>query len=124
MGIEITVNSVVILVTKAPYGHENVYGALYTAIACQEMGVQVTVILLGDGVYSALKKQNPERSIGYPSIENLFYTLLPNCEVLVEKSSLAERGLSKDNLIEVVKITDREGVCKALKEKGKAILTY
>jgi len=118
------VQSVVILVTKAPYGHENVYGALYVAIASQDVGLQITVILVGDGVYSALKDQSSEKSIGYPSIENLFYTLSQNGEILVEKSSLVERGISKENLIEAIKITDEKDVVKAIEEKGEAILTY
>lgn len=116
------VHSVTIIVGKAPYGHEHVYGAIYTAIASQEVGLPIILILIGDGVYSALKGQASEASIGYPSLEKLLQMLGSN-NVLVEELSLLERKIQKKSLIDGVKITREKEIFKTILE-GQAILTY
>lgn len=114
---------VVMLITKAPYGHENVYGALYTTITSQDIGLPATVILIGDGVYSALKGQLSEESIQYPSIENLFYMITSDTKILADEQSLAERKIPKENLIDTVKIVSEKEIFETIL-KGQAILTY
>ncbi|MEM2915261.1 MAG: DsrE family protein, partial [Candidatus Bathyarchaeia archaeon] len=93
------VKSTVIIITKPPYGHENAYGALYTAIAGQETTLPSTIVLVGDGVYCALKNQTSEDTIRYPSIEKLFHTLSAGTEILVEETSLVERKIPKESII-------------------------
>ena len=117
------VESVVIVITKVPYGHESVYGGLYTAIACLERDLPATVILLGDGVYSAMKGQDSE-ILGYPCIEDLFYTLSPKVKIYVHEKSMIERGIERDRLIEIVEVIDDQRLLALLREHGEAIIKY
>ena len=118
------VESVVILITSAPYGRENTYGGLYTAIASLDLGLRTVVVLMGDGVYSALKGQSAEKSLGYPTIGDLFHQLHPEAKIYAESSSLRERGLEQTDLIEIVEpIPDRE-LPDIFLRYGEAIIRY
>lgn len=117
------VKSTVIIVSKPPYGHENVYGALYAAVASQTVGLHVTLILIGDGVYSALKGQASDENIGYPSIENLFYMLYSDTKIYVEEASLTERKIPKENLLDIAKVISEDEIFKTICE-AHAIITY
>jgi len=118
------VNSILIMITKAPYGRENVYGGLYTAIACLERKLSVTVVLVNDGVYSAMKGQASYKTLGYPNIEDLFYALFPPAKIFVDQSSMDERGIQKEDLIEIVEVIDEEELLNRIREHGEAIITY
>jgi len=118
------VGSVVILVTSAPYGHENTYGGLYTAIASLDLGLRTVVVLTGDGVYSALKGQSAEKSIGYPTIGDLFHRIHPGAKIYAESSSLKERGLGKTDLIEIVEPVEDTQLLEVFVKYGEAIVTY
>jgi len=115
--------SVVIIITKVPYGHESVYGGLYTAIACSDRNLLAIVILLDDGVYSAMKGQASE-NLSYPCIEDLFYTLAPNVKVYVHEQSMVERGIERDRLIEIVEVIEDKRLLALLREHGDAIIKY
>ncbi len=114
---------IVIIISKPPYGHENVYGAIYTTITGQDVGLPATIILIGDGVYAALKNQKSEETLGYPSIEKLICTISPETKILAEKTSLNERKISNENLIGTVEIVEEEKLFKTILH-GQTILTY
>jgi sulfur relay (sulfurtransferase) DsrF/TusC family protein len=116
--------SIVIIISKAPYGHETVHGGLYTAIACLNEAARVIVVLINDGVYSALKGQHPERALGYPSIEDLLYALFPDGKVVVDASSLRERGIRREELVETVEVISEDRLLNMILEAGEVILTY
>ena len=113
-----------IVITKVPYGHESVYGGLYTAIACLERNLPAIVILLGDGVYSAMKGQASNENLGYPCIEDLFYTLAPKVKIYVHEKSMTERGIERDRLIEIVEAIEDQRLLALLREHGEAIIKY
>ena len=117
------VESVVILVTSAPYGRENTYGGLYTAIASLDSELRTVVVLTGDGVYSALKGQSAEKSLGYPTIGDLFYQIHPRAKIYAESSSLKERGLGKTDLMEIVEPIEDTEVLEVFVKYGDAIIT-
>lgn len=118
------VGSAVMLVTSAPYGRENTYGGLYTAIASLDSELRTVVVLTGDGVYSALKDQSAEKSLGYPTIGNLFQQIHPRAKIYAESSSLKERGLGKTDLIEIVEPIEDAGLLEVFVKYGEAIITY
>lgn len=117
-------HSIVILVTKPPYGSEHTYGALYTAIASIEIGLRTTLILLDDGVYVAMRDQAPEIALGYPSCEELLRRILSDSQVLVDETSLLERGLTGEHVLQGVAVTPREHLVEALSSEGEAVITY
>jgi len=118
------VGRAVILVTSAPYGRENTYGGLYTAIASLDLGLRTVVVLTGDGVYAALKGQSAEKSLGYPTIGDLFHQTHPRAKIYAESSSLRERGLEKTDLIEIVEPIEDAGLLEVFVKYGEAIITY
>ena len=118
------VGSVVILVTSAPYGRENAYGGFYTAIASLDSDLRTVVVLTGDGVYSALRGQSGEKSLGYPTIGDLFHRIHPRAKIYAESSSLNERGLGKADLIEIVEPIEDRGLLEVFVKYGEAIITY
>jgi sulfur relay (sulfurtransferase) DsrF/TusC family protein len=115
--------SIVVIIGKAPYGNENVYGAFYTAVASLELNLKVTIILIDDGVYAAIKAQKPE-AIGYPSLEDLASRLYPECTLLVDTNSLTERGIVKDSLVKSAKLVEQEEFLETICQEGQAILVY
>lgn len=87
------------IIIRKPLGHE--YAALGIRAAWAMLtnaGLEIKVILLGDGVYSALAKD------GY--VKDMFERFMgEDGAVYAVKEDLTERGLAKDNLpggIEVI----------------------
>lgn len=118
------VQSIVIMITKAPYGHEDVHSGLNIALACLGEDVRVTVVLINDGVYSAFRKQMSEETLGYPSVEDLLYALFPEGKVFAERASLKERGLQEEDLVETVETISEEDLLKIICECGEATLIF
>jgi len=52
-------DSFLIIVDKAPYGYEHTFSGFYVAIACLNKGMDADVLLVGDGIYAAIKNQEP-----------------------------------------------------------------
>jgi tRNA 2-thiouridine synthesizing protein C len=94
----------VILVLRTPP-----HGTLFPA-ECLRLGVAIsaldpTVIAVDDGVYSYLK--DAEKGVYQQHIAFLTEIEIP---LLVDKASLDERGLTKDDLIDGVEIVENEVV--------------
>ena len=60
--------SILVLITKAPYGSEDAFAGLMLALASKVSGymAQVDVMLIGDGTLNTLEAQRPE-AVGMPS---------------------------------------------------------
>jgi tRNA 2-thiouridine synthesizing protein C len=94
----------VILILRTPP-----HGTLYPA-ECLRLGVAIsaidpTIIAVDDGVYSYLKEA--DKGVYQQHIDFLTEIEIP---LLVDKKSLDERGLSKDDLIDNVEIVDYDEV--------------
>jgi tRNA 2-thiouridine synthesizing protein C len=113
--------SSLIIIDKAPYGHENALGGLYIAIASLDKGHEPDVLLIGDGVYVALKNQYSEKTIGYPSVSELTYSLFPNGTLFVHLDSLTLRGIKYEDLVEVAEIIDNKTLYNLSKSKNHVI---
>jgi tRNA 2-thiouridine synthesizing protein C len=115
---------VTILMRKAPYG--SVYSAEgYRAImALGVFEMEVRVVFLDDGVYVLLKGQDPSQlemkplGDGFPMLSEFdvdqFYVHAP---------SLAERGLSADDLVIGAELLDDAGISDIIQE-GDAVLPF
>jgi tRNA 2-thiouridine synthesizing protein C len=99
-------DSIIIIVDKAPYGYEDTFSAFYVSIACLNRGMASDVLLVGDGVYAAMKDQKPGGSINYPNVGELSYLIFPEGSIYVHLESMHERGLNEDDLVEAAQVID------------------
>lgn len=92
-----------IVITKSPYTFEHSLGGVYTALALADKGVKVSLLLIGDGVYCALRGQKNEKM----NFEDLLYTVhSSDILIFVCRESLKMRGLKEESLIEVCEVVD------------------
>ena len=112
-------NTVAVLMRKAPYG------SVYTAEGFRSMmgiGVfemDISVLFVDDGVYALVKGQDPTAldmkplGDGFPMLSEFgvdkFY---------VHGPSLAERGLTPDDLVMDVSVVDDAGAAQVLASSG------
>ncbi len=115
-------NTVAIVMRKAPYG------SVYTAegfrsimgIAVFEMDIRV--IFVDDGVYALVRGQNPAGldmkplGEGFPMLSEFGVD-----QFYVHDESLAERGLTPDDLVVEVKVVNGAEVARLLEEAGKVL---
>ena len=98
----------VILVLRTPP-----HGTLYPA-ECLRLGVAIsaldpTIIAVDDGVYAYLKEA--EKGVYQQHIDFLTEIEIP---LLVDKASLDERGLTKDDLIDGVEIVENDVIVEKM----------
>ena len=112
-------NTVAVLMRKAPYG------SVYTAEGFRSMmgiGVfemDINVVFVDDGVYALVKGQDPAKLDMKPLGDG--FPMLPDFDVhkfYVHDRSLAERGLTPDDLVMDVEIVDDERVAQILRSSG------
>ena len=115
-------NKVAVLMRQAPYG------SIYTAEGFRSiMGIgvfeiDVRVIFVDDGVYTLVKGQDPSgldmKSLGdgFPMLPDFGIT-----KFYVHDQSLAERGLTTDDLVIDVEVVDGDRVAHLLTESGTVL---
>ncbi len=90
--------SVLVMITKPPYGLEEAFAGLRMALAMGVNGMKTTVLMLEDGVYNAVGSQKPE-AVKMPSnieaTKELYDFDIP---VFVLKEDLEGRGIPESNL--------------------------
>ena len=111
--------SILIVVDKAPYGYEDTFSAFYVSIACINKGMQADVLLLGDGVYAAIKGQKPGGTVNYPNVGELSYLIFPESKILVHSHSMEERSIKEEDLVEAAQVIDDIELGKILLSKTK-----
>ena len=118
--------SVVIEITHPPFGHEKAFASLYVATASLSKGMDVIVVLRGDGVYVARHGQeDPLKHINLPPTEQQVVDIVElDGRVLVNRESLELRGIGKDELIEGVEEMGSDAIHDIVLEKGDKILTF
>lgn len=109
--------SVFIIVDKAPYGYEDTFSAFYVAIACLNKGMHADVLLLGDGIYSAIKEQKPGGSVNYPNVGELSYLIFPEGSVYIHKGSMDDRGVTENDLVEAVDVVNDSRLREIIKSR-------
>ncbi len=115
-------NKVAILLRKAPYGSIYTAEAYRTMMGIGVFEMEICVVLVDDGVYAMVKDQHPEKldmkplGDGFPMLKEFNVN-----RFVVHDESLAERGLSKDDLVMDVEMANSEQIVSILKEYQKVL---
>ncbi len=89
-----------VLVNGAPYGTATPAEAYRTISGLGGMGIDTTCVLVEDGVFVALKNQNPS-SISMQDISRAYTNLKEfDVKVYISKEALIERNIKETELIE------------------------
>lgn len=108
--------SILVLITRAPYGLEEAFAGLRLALAMGVNGMKTSVLMMEDGVFNAVGSQKPE-AVKMPSnieaTKELYDFEVP---VYVIKEDLAARGISESKLFDGLKVVSAAGVRDLLKE--------
>jgi sulfur relay (sulfurtransferase) DsrF/TusC family protein len=110
--------SSVIIIDKAPYGYEDAFSGFYVCIACLNKDIDADVLLTGDGVYAALKGQQSENGLNFPSVEELTYLIFPEGSLFVHEKSLHERGFEEKNLVEAAELINDQELYEIMSSKS------
>ncbi len=111
-----------VIVNGAPYGDERAWNALRLALTSISavVDVNVNVFLLGDAVNAAKKGQKtPE---GYYNLEKMLHDLVKRgANVNACGTCLRARGLTKEDLVEGVKVGSMLGLAHWIKDSQKVL---
>jgi len=109
-------DSMLVIVTKPPYGLEDAFAGLRLALAMGVNGMKVSVVEVEDGVYNAVAGQKPE-AVGMPSNVDATTELYDfEVSVYAVKEDLEERDIADAPLVEGVKIIGRDDLKGLLAE--------
>ncbi len=109
---------------KAPYGTIYALESLEVVLIATAFDQDVSLVFIDDGVYQLIKGQNTE-GIGVKNFSPTYRALeMYDVEKLyVSKDSMAERGLTEDDLIVPVEVLDNDQM-KTLMEEQDVILSF
>jgi tRNA 2-thiouridine synthesizing protein C len=116
------VKKAAILIRKAPYGSIYPVEGYRAIMGLKLFEVDVYVLFVDDGVYTLVKGQNPGKLDMKPLGEA--FPMLEDFEVnrfCVHDASLAERGLTKDDLVIPVEVVDSARFAALLNECGTVL---
>ncbi|MCJ7694510.1 MAG: DsrE family protein [Anaerolineaceae bacterium] len=115
-------NSVIVLLRKAPYGSVYTAEAFRTIMGIAVFEMDICVVFMDDGVYSIVKNQNPEKLDMKPLGEG--FPMLKDFNVnkfVVHDESLTERGLSTEDLVIEVEIKTGQEISDLMLTYGKVL---
>lgn len=108
--------SILVLITRAPYGLEEAFAGLRLALAMGVNGMKTSVLMMEDGVYNAVATQKPE-AVKMPSnIEATKELYDFDVPVYVVREDLATRGIPESKLFEGLKAVPAVDAKKLLSE--------
>jgi predicted peroxiredoxin len=98
--------ALVIQISKPPFGHENTFAGLFVASASLSTGMETIVLLVGNGVYAAMKGQvNPKKNISMVPTETQVQDIIDlGGRVLVDVNALYNRGIKNKELIDGLEV--------------------
>ena len=114
---------VLVIVDGAPYGTATPAEAFRTMVGLGGMDVDTSAVLVGDGVFVALRGQNPKEidmqdlGKGYETVGEF------GVRLYVLKESLEERGIAEEDLIKNDGIVDMEGLRKLI-DSAHCVMTF
>jgi len=105
------------LFRKAPYGSVNIVEGFRLCTAFAAMEVETNAIFIDDGVFVALKGQDP-KSIGLPTVAAAYERLTGlNVKLYLLDEALKERGIAREDLIDTeYQLINRNGLAKLIAE--------
>ncbi|MDY6959792.1 MAG: DsrE family protein [Halobacteriota archaeon] len=113
-------DSLLVIITKPPYGTEDAFAGLRLALSQIAGGVvdKSDVILIEDGVFNAIKAQRSD-AIEMPSNVEATEDLLDmGCTVYCVSEDLKARGIANDKLMEGLSIISKVEVSDLVSEYG------
>lgn len=106
-----------IFLSHGTYGHnDDAYGAMLVINAILAMGSEATLLLRDDGVYMALKGQDPNEIGQENNLKQLADLAELGGKIYVLGPSLEARGIERSELIDEITIIERTDLVKVLKE--------
>jgi tRNA 2-thiouridine synthesizing protein C len=115
-------NTVAVLMRKAPYGSVYTAEGFRTLMGIAVFEMDISVVFMDDGVYALIGGQDPEKLDMKPLGDG--FPMLTEFDVekfFVHDESLAERGLTPEDLLMDVEIVDGARVAEILESAGKVL---
>lgn len=112
------VKKMMFIMRNAPHGTIAAYEGLEVMLIVAAYDQDLSVVFMDDGIY-AIKKGQKTEGIGVKDFSATF-RVLPGYgieKIYVEKESLAERGLTVDDLLLDVEIKDKKELAKLMQEQ-------
>jgi sulfur relay (sulfurtransferase) DsrF/TusC family protein len=118
--------AIIVTISQPPFGHENAFAGLYVGSASLSKGLEVIVLLHGDGVYNARKGQiDPLKNIFMPPTDKQVQDIVDiGGRVILGKEALQERGIEISELIEGVEVMEGNRIMDLILEKGEKIIGF
>ncbi|MBU7048365.1 MAG: sulfurtransferase complex subunit TusC [Theionarchaea archaeon] len=114
-----------VIFRQAPYGTSYTGEGIRVLSSLGAFEVGCSVLFTDDGVFSLVKNQNPE-TLEMKSLGKVFESLLKFGiqDILVSEESLAQRGIQKEELIDVdVRYVNNKEV-RRIMQQSRNILTF
>jgi len=92
---------IMVLIRSPPHGSTNVGEGLRAAIALAGMDLQTIIVLANDAVFAALKGQAPDAIEIVGLDESILNAKQFGARLVVHAESLEQRGVGKDELLDV-----------------------
>ncbi len=94
--------NIMLVMRKAPHGTIYAYEGLEVALIAASYNHNISMAFIDDGVYS-LKKNQQTKYIGIKSFVETYQVVKDYAieEIYIDKESLQERGLTKEDLINI-----------------------
>ena len=115
-------DKVAVLMRKAPYGSVYTAEGLRTLMGIGVFEMDISVVFMDDGVFALAKGQNPAKLDMKPLGEA--FPMLGEMGVqrfYVHDESLAERGLTVEDLVLPVEVVTGAQIAQILQESGKVL---
>ncbi|MHA1424907.1 MAG: DsrE/DsrF/TusD sulfur relay family protein [Candidatus Helarchaeota archaeon] len=108
-----------VMIFEGPYGHEKTYTALRFALTALIDGHDVTVILIQDGIFTALKNQAPS---DFPNhLEYLENAIEEGLKVIACGVCCQSRGVKQEDLTKGITIVGMHEIVQACAESDNTI---
>jgi sulfur relay (sulfurtransferase) DsrF/TusC family protein len=106
-----------IILSHGTYGHnDDAYGAMLVINAILAMGSEATLLLRDDGVYMALKGQDPNEIGQENNLKQLADLVELGGKIYLFGPSLEARAIERSELLDDITIIERMDLVKVLKE--------
>lgn len=108
--------SLLVLITRPPYGLEEAFAGLRLGLAMAVNGMKTSVLMLEDGVFNAVGSQKPE-AVKMPSNIEATKDLYDfDVSVYVVREDLDARGIPESKLFEGLKVVESAKIKDILAE--------
>ena len=116
--------SVLFLITRGTYGRfDDALGAILVANPALAKKQAVTMLLVGNGVYLAMKGQEPSDIFLPNNLPEVSDFIKLGGQILVHRESMEKRGIGKDELIEDIELIENNRVVIEI-ERHDQCLTF